>query len=245
MSEPLAAPEAPATPSLVPSPVAASPTATAMPPAVQPPAPAVPTPAPQADDKQEPHWLPDRLRRNAEAERKALLKELGIEDPKDAKKALAEYKAQKEAEKSELQRALEKASALEKAAGERDVYRAKVESWAKAEFEGLSEQQKTAIERIAGDDPLKRAEAIELLRPTWAAAATPSAPVVVSPAAPPAAPPVPAPVTNAPPAAIPRPGAQQSPWEKYQQIESEQGPVAASLFYQFNSRDIEISRPIA
>lgn len=245
MSEPLAAPTtAAAAPTSASDPAAPAPAAAATP-AVPTPAPAAPNPAPQSDDTKEPHWLAARLQRTEEAARKALLKDLGVEDPKDAKKALADYKARIEAEKSELQRANERAAALEAAAKERDVYRAKVETWAKAEFDGLNETQKAAIERIAGDDPLKRAEAIELLRPTWAIAA-PAAPVVpAAPAAPAAPPPIPAPANIAPPVAAPRPSAVQTPWEKFKQIEKEQGQYAASLFYQFNSRDIESSRPNA
>lgn len=242
MSEPLAAPVAPATAS---DPAAPAPAATATP-AVPTPAPAAPTPATQSDDRAEPHWLAARLQRTEEAARKALLKDLGVEDPKDAKKALADYKARIEAEKSELQKANERAASNEAAAKERDIYRAKVESWAKAEFDGLSEGQKAAIERLAGDDPLKRAEAIELLRPTWASAAPAvGAPAAAAPAAPAAPAPIAAPANIAPPPAAPRPSAVQTPWDKFQQIQKEQGQYAASLFYQLNSRDIETSRPIA
>jgi pyruvate dehydrogenase E2 component (dihydrolipoamide acetyltransferase) len=243
MSEPLAAPVAPAT---VPDPAAPAPAATAAP-AVPTPATAAPTPAPQGDDAKEPHWLAARLQRTEEAARKALLKDLGVEDPKDAKKALADYKARIEAEKSELTKANERASANEAAAKERDVYRAKVETWAKAEFDKLGDAQKAAIERLAGDDPLKRADAIELLRPTWGASALPAgtAPAAAAPAAPAAPAPIAAPANIAPPPAAPRPSTVQTPWDKFQQIQKEQGHYAASLFYQLNSRDIEISRPIA
>ncbi|MGK3981320.1 hypothetical protein WMF38_57515 [Sorangium sp. So ce118] len=242
MSEPLAAPVAPAPAA---DPVAPAAPAAAAPPVAPTPAPAAPTPAPQGDDAKEPHWLGARLQRTEEAARKALLKELGVEDPKDAKKALADYKARVEAEKSELQKAQERAAANEAAAKERDIYRAKVETWAKGEFDKLSDAQKAAIERLAGDDPLRRADAIELLRPTWgsAAPAAPAAPPV--PTAPAAPPPIPAPANIAPPAPAPRPSANQTKWEAFKQIEKEQGPVAASLFYQFNSRDIEASRPSA
>jgi pyruvate dehydrogenase E2 component (dihydrolipoamide acetyltransferase) len=242
MSEPLAAPVAPAPAS---DPAAPAPAAAATP-AAPTPAAAAPTPAPQGDDAKEPHWLGDRLRRTEEAARKALLKDLGVEDPKDAKKALADYKARIEAEKSELQKANERAASNEAAAKERDVYRAKVETWAKAEFDKLGDAQKAAIERLAGDDPLKRADAIELLRPTWTNAAPPAgAAPAAAPAAPAAPAPIAAPANIAPPPAAPRPSAVQTPWEKFKQIEKEQGSVAASLFYNFHSRDIETSRPIA
>lgn len=266
MSDAIAAPsDAPATPSPVPAPVAASvaapaapsvsaaPTAPVVAPSVVSPAPAASSPAAQSDDGKEPHWLPDRLRRAEDAARKSLLKDLGVEDPKDVKKALADYKAKVEAEKSEIQKALERAQAAESAAKERDVYKAKVESWAMAEFNALTDAQKAAVDALAGDDPLKRANAIEVLRPTWvaqaaAAAAVASAAAPVAPVAapaPPVPPPIPAPANIAPPVAAPKPTAQQTAWEKFHQIEKEQGAVAASLFYQFNGRDIEMSRPVA
>jgi pyruvate dehydrogenase E2 component (dihydrolipoamide acetyltransferase) len=245
MFEPLAAPVAP--PSVAASDPAVPAPAAAAAPAVPTPAPAAPTPATQSDDAKEPHWLAARLQRHEEAARKSLLKELGVEDPKDAKKALADYKARVEAEKSDLQKANERAASNEAAAKERDVYRAKVEAWAKAEFDKLGDAQKAAIERLAGDDPLKRADAIELLRPTWGVSAPPAG--AAAPAAAPAAPTAPAPIAApaniAPPPAAPRPSAVQTPWEKFKQIEKEQGSVAASLFYNFHSRDIETSRPIA
>jgi hypothetical protein len=245
MSEPLAAPaQAPAAPTSASDPATSAPAAAATP-VVPTPAPAAPTPATQSDDTKEPHWLAARLQRTEEAARKALLKDLGVEDPKDAKKALADYKARIEAEKSELQKAQERAASYEAAAKERDVYRAKVETWAKAQFDGLSETQKAAIERLAGDDPLKRADAIELLRPTWGTAAPATTVAATAPAATPTPPPIPAPANIAPPAPAPRPSAVQTPWEKFKQIEKEQGPYAAAVFYQFNSRDIEAARPNA
>lgn len=246
MTDTTAAPiDAPATPSSASSPAAATaaPAVAPTPPA----APAAPIPAPQTDEGKEPHWLPDRLRRTEEAARKALLRELGVEDPKDAKKALADYKARVEAEKSELQKAQERAAALEATAKQAEVYKAKVETWAKAEFDKLTESQKAAVERLAGDDPLKRADAIEVLRPTWAVAVPAQAPAAAPTAAPaPAAPPpVPAPATIAPPTGAPRPAEAQTAYEKFVEIERTQGPIVAQFFYAANERAIEASRPIA
>jgi hypothetical protein len=247
MPEPIAAPEVfiVAPPALstitagVPAaaPIAAPPVAPAATPA--PAAPATPAvPAPAEPDK-EPHWLPDRLRRAEEAARKAILKDLGVENPKDAKLALDAYKADQEAKKSELQKAQERAAALEAKANERDQYRSAVEAQAAADLASLTPEQRAAVEALAGDDPLKVSTAIRALRPTWAVSqtATPSAPV--APAAPP---PMAAPVNTAAPAAAPRPTSPKSKWDEFQELERT-NPRASGLFYSLNKLAIEASRP--
>lgn len=69
-------------------------------------------------DDQNPAWLPERLKRAEEAARKKMLADLGIEDPDTAKKLLADAKKRADDEKSESQKALEKAEAAAKRAAE-------------------------------------------------------------------------------------------------------------------------------
>jgi hypothetical protein len=201
-------------------------------------APAVPAIVPaHAEPEKEPHWLPDRLRRSEEAARKAILKELGVENPKDAKAALDAYKAVQEANKSELQKAQERAAALEAKANERDQYRSAVEAQAAADLASLSPEQRAAVEALAGDDPLKVSTAIRALRPTWAAPAAPG-----NPSAPAAPAPMAAPANTAAPAAAPRPTSPKSKWDEFQELERT-NPRAAGIFHTLNQRAIEASRP--
>jgi len=237
MHDPAAAPEASA-------PVIAAPAAAVVAPAQAtpaalptPPAPAAHTPA--AQDDKEPHWLADRLRREGEAARKAILKDLGVENPKDAKAALDAYKADQEAKKSELQKAQEKAAAHEAKANERDAYRAAVEAQAQADLAALTPEQRAFVEDIAGDDPLKIAMTIRKARPTWAVAASPAAPAGQ---APPAVPPIAAPASTAPPNTAPRPTTARTKFDEFADIERT-NPKAAGLFYSLNQRAIEASRP--
>lgn len=240
MPEPLTAPEAPiVAPAGAPAipagvPAAAAPAAPMTPAAA---APAVPIVPANAEPEKEPHWLPDRLRRSEEAARKAILKELGVENPKDAKAALDAYKAVQEANKSELQKAQERAAALEAKANERDQYRSAVEAQAAADLASLSPEQRAAVEALAGDDPLKVSTAIRALRPTWAAPAAPG-----NPSAPAAPAPMAAPANTAAPAAAPRPSSPKSKWDEFQDLDRS-NPRAAGLFYSLNKLAIEASRP--
>jgi len=227
------------------APLAAAPVAPAQPtPATAAHLPAAPTPAApaaapaQADDK-EPHWLSGRLDRA----KKELLKELGVEDVKDAKAALAAFKADQEAKKSDLQKAQERAASLETAAKERDLYKTHVEASSKASLAALTEAQRAAVTRLAGDDPLRIADAIDVLRPTWAAAAPAGTTGAPAPVAPP--PPAPAPANTAPPAGAPPPATQRTKHDEYTALKNEGKRQAADLFYQVNKLEIERTRPAA
>ena len=240
MPEPIVAPEAPiVAPAAAPVipvgvPAAAAPAAPMTPAAA---APAVPIAPANAEPEKEPHWLPDRLRRSEEAARKAILKELGVENPKDAKAALDAYKADQEAKKSELQKAQERAAALEAAAAERDQYRSAVEAQAAADLASLTPEQRAAVEALAGDNPLKVSTAIRALRPTWAVPAA-----SVNPSAPAAPAPMAAPANTAAPAAAPRPTSPKSKWDEFQELDRS-NPRAAGLFYSLHKLAIEASRP--
>jgi hypothetical protein len=206
-----------------------------------PPAPAAPVAAPQAPaaqpaastSEQDPSWLPKRLDEAKAAAKRELLKELGAEDPRDIKAALADLHAKREAEKSEIQKLTEKAAALATKATRADELEQVLSARAKREMAGLSEARRNAVIALAGDDPALRIKTIDALRPSWeeaeaqareaaaaaqaAAIAAAAAPVILpatpAPAAPqtpavaPAAVPAPAlaPAPPAPPAPLPAP----------------------------------------
>lgn len=170
-------------------------------PAAAPPAPSLATPdPPAAKDDKDPAWLPSRLER----ERKTLLKSLGIDTEADGKAAIAAYRAQQEASKSEAQKAAERIATLELQAQKLVDAQAVIAKRADVELRGLSDTQRAAVVEAAGADPGRQLSIIDAFKPTWAAA-TPAA-NVAPPVAPPV-PPLPAPAQTVPNAPAPPPAA--------------------------------------
>ena len=188
----------------------------------------------------DPAWLPGRIEQAKRAERAAILAELGIEDPKAGKEAIAAYRAHQEANKTELQRAMDRAAALEPLAKERDIYRARVEVMTSSELAALAPEQRTVVESIAGNDPIKIADTIALLKPTWARSA------IAPPVAPPA-PPLPTAPANAAPSGSPppKPGAVKTKYDEWQDLETSGKRNAANMFYSAHAGSIEQTRPVS
>lgn len=124
-----------------------------------------------ADEK--PSWLDARLER----ERKAVLKELGLDSLEDAKKAVAAARADEEAKKSTAQKAAELEASLKSTKAEKDQLAEALSIYAKSQLSALTEAQRSAVAAVAGDDPAKQLKTIEALRPTWASV-TAAAPVI-------------------------------------------------------------------
>lgn len=176
---------------------------------IAPPAPVaapVAPPAPEAPKIEREVRMPteafnERLASAQSAARNALLKELGITDPKEVQALLAEKHAREEATKSAEQRAAEKEAALVAERQRVESLLATVRARSEVEMGALTDAQKQAVLAIAGDDPAKRLAAIDALLPTWKTAApvSVSAPVTPpAPVAPPAPPPPAPPATTAP-----------------------------------------------
>jgi hypothetical protein len=196
-------------------------------PAAATPAPSAPVVAPKADDFQredkEPAWLPERLARERTAGIKDALKTLGVEDIKDAKAALDAHKASEEAKKTETEKLRAERDALSPKAKRVTELEAIISERATLEVAALTDAQKAAVARIAGDDPGAQLRAIDALKPTWA----------TTPVAPSAAP-IPKPATTSPTAAAPAPTAaptdnKLATWEA---IKATNPMMAASFFLQ-------------
>ena len=187
-------------------------------------------PATRADD-QNPPWLAERLER----ERKAMLKTLGVESEDDAKKALADFKAKQDAEKTEAQRNAEKLSELDRTKARASELEATVKGRASRELAGLSDAQRAAVLAIAGEDPAAQLKTIDALAPTWATAAPVA--TTTTPAATPAA--APAAATTAPPRSAPSDTTQTqaSPKETYQRLKAA-NPVAAAAYLKQHAQEI-------
>lgn len=143
------------------------------------PAPApVPTPAPvvaavpipTVDPNAEPAWLPTRLARATESAKAALLLELGVANPDEAKVAIAAAKAAADAKKSAEERAAELSTQLTASQTNAQKQAAYAKEMAGRMLMALTGEQQKAITDFAGDDPLKQYEAIKHFGPTWAAA---------------------------------------------------------------------------
>lgn len=144
----------------------------------QPASPPVPAAKPKYEvdyDPNNPPWLNDRLDRERKsaakeaeaAARKAMLAELGVDDPAVLKKLADEEKKRAEERKSLEQRVAERETALKAKDDRNRELEESVKSYAEMQLAGLTEQQKAAVLAVAGSDPPKQLKAIEALRPTW------------------------------------------------------------------------------
>ena len=140
--------------------------ASAVPATATPPAPAEPAPEkPRVQaDALPPDALKARLESAQQTARRELLKELGVEDPKDAKQALAELKQRQDAERTELEKAQAEADTLKAKATKADTYREILSRRAMAEMADLTEQQRATIKELAGDDPASVVNVIDKMR---------------------------------------------------------------------------------
>lgn len=138
-----------------------------------------PAPAPKAgqDAGGEPAWLAPRLER----ERAKVLKDLGIESPEEAKKALEKIKQVEEAQKSDAQKRGELESTLKAERAAKQEMAEALGAYAKSQMGALTEAQRNAVAAVAGEDPAKQLKTIEALKPTWAGAAAPAAPAAPPP----------------------------------------------------------------
>lgn len=116
------------------------------------------------DDKGQfqPAWLNERVaqaKRNAEAE---VLKRLGVSDVDAAAKAIAKAKELEDASKSELQRKDDRIKALEPHEQQAKSYRDALDKRAQVELARLPPAAQERIKAIAGDDPIKVLESVDL-----------------------------------------------------------------------------------
>ena len=147
-------------------------------------------PAEGAD--KEPSWLKGRLDRERDSVTKTLLRELGVTDVKDAKAAVEELKKLRDAQRSEEEKLRLRNAELEPAAKQLESYRAFASAQAEEALSSLTEEQKSVVMSLAGDDPIKLITAVRAFKsmaPATAPAAKPLAPPASTSAASPSPPP--------------------------------------------------------
>lgn len=180
----------------------------------------------------------------SEKQQAALLAKLGAKNPDELVQAVGKFREAEESRKTELEKLMERTTKAEGEAGAAKLYRDRLAAIMQRELESLTPAQRAAVEKFGGDDPLKAADALDFLRPTWQSAATPAGPVgetpSVAPAAPPTKPAPPAPANAALPTNAPPPAAVRTKWEEFDAIKN---PIAKNVFYATHSKEIEDSRP--
>jgi hypothetical protein len=221
---PVATPHAAATPP-------AAPVAAATPPIAPTPAPVVAT---EVQTTADPNWLTPRLDQAKKAAQSALLKALGVKDEAEAKALLDRAKAAADAEKTALEKANSEIASLKGTTARVELLEKTVKARADLELATLTEGQRIAVAKIAGDDPARTLDAIDTLKPTWIVAAPPPAvPAVVAPVAAPPAPVVapPPPANTSPPPTAPGGAAGSPPDRKaeYAALKTK-NPHAAAIY---------------
>lgn len=132
------------------------------------------------DDNAEPNWLPARLARHE----KTLVKGLGVDSADEARALIDEarkLKAEKLSGEEKMRAEIDALKPWETRARSLEVV---VKSRAEYELAALSQQQRDAVLRIAGDDYGKQLDMVATLRPTWTQGAPPTQEAVKAVAAP-------------------------------------------------------------
>lgn len=183
---------------------------------------ATPTPTPAAITTQEDRaWLNERLAQAKSSERDKIFRDLGVPDMTAAK-----AKIDAAAKADEAARALNAANA------EKERLSSAVREYAGRMMMGLTDAQKAAVTKIAGEDPAKQVETIVALSETWArekpaATAEPAAAPAATPAPAPAAPPATTAITSpAPGSGTPAPSDPRSTFKNLQSS----NPFAAAQY---------------
>lgn len=233
------------------TPTSATPAAVAPPAANATPAPAAgnPAPVPAATSKPDQVEMPraafnERLQREREAGTKSLLDQLGVNDPAVLKSLIDEHKAREEAKKSIEEKAATTAAQLEAERQDKARLLSVVKERVDVEFGLLSEAQKSAVIKLAGDDPEKRLRAIDALWPTWQNETKPTpTPTPAADDKTPAPPPPPAKDT-APRAAAPADDGKTvstDPRGEYERVGKE-NPFAAALHGHRHAREVYVRK---
>lgn len=213
---------------------AATETSTQTPPAatttVVTPPPATATTAPK---REEITLTSEQLAERLDRARREQLKQLGAENVEDVKKALDEFKAKQELEKTEAQKNAEKLAELDRVKARAAVLEETTKARAQREFALLTDSQKAAVVAIAGEDHAAQLKAIDVLAPTWAASAAQDPPPAAATKTAPAA------TTTAPPRAAPADNAQThlTPKEQYLRLK-QTDPLKAVAYLNQHAKEI-------
>lgn len=161
---------------------------------------------------------------------KEALKALGVEKIEDAKALLDFAKQAKDAQKTEFEKLQDQIKALEPKAQKAEAYEKLVADMVTAQFEGLPDAAKAAIDKVANGDPQERLRMMNVMRDAGLLNPGPPKPPAPANAAPASAPPSPAPARTA--------------WDEYQDLK-QKSSVLGSVYYETHKAEIERTRPAA
>lgn len=113
----------------------------------------------------------EREKGAAEA-RAAQLKSLGVENEDELKAALKDRQERLDAEKSQADKLADITARHAETSKRAQRYETIIKARATAELADLTDEQRAAVESLAGDDPAETLKAITALRPTWGKPAT-------------------------------------------------------------------------
>jgi transcriptional regulator with XRE-family HTH domain len=134
-------------------------------------------------------WLPERLAQAGRSATRELLKQFGAENPDELKAKLAKLTEIERSSMSEIERAKAELEDLKPKAAKVSQYETILKARVTAELAELTDEQRSAVETLGGDDPAALMKTIDALKPTWAAqAAAQQTPAAQTPAAPQATP---------------------------------------------------------
>ena len=199
----------------------------------QPASPAQPSQAPV--DEQNPSWLKPRLEQARGAERNALLKQFGVENPEQLSAKLQELEQLKKSQMSETERAAQELTDARNKAAKLQPFQDEFTRLITVAFDRLPEETRQQIDAEANGDALERSRFMRVMGLIGAGPAkaqqAQAQPATTTP-----------PGTPKPPAA--NGATPQTPWEKYQALLTNQATrLQAGIFYRSNAIAIEASKP--
>jgi len=196
------------------------------------PEPAAEKPKTSTDDLP-PEALTARLKREHEAGLKEALRELGVENIKDAKVALDAYKKLQHESMTEAERIRTERDEYKSKAEKADEYAKVVSEQATAALSSLTEAQTETVTKLAGDDPVRQLQVVTQLRASGMLGSPPPEPKKMA-----------APASTAPPQSAPAPTAtteQQQALSTYESLKA-RNPVEAARYHQRHYAAISAAR---
>jgi hypothetical protein len=186
-------------------------------------------------DEQNPSWLKPRLEQARGAERNALLKQFGVENPEQLSAKLQELEQLKKSQMSESERAAQELIDARNQAAKLQPFQDEFTRLITVAFDRLPEETRQQIDAEANGDALERSKFMRVMGLIGAGPAkaqqTQAQPATTTP-----------PGTPKPPAA--NGSTPQTPWEKYQALLTNPATrLQAGIFYRSNAIAIEASKP--
>jgi hypothetical protein len=180
--------------------------------------------------------LKSRLEEERSKARNSLLKDLGFEKASDIAAVLKSVKDKQDAELTEVERLKKQLGEFAPKVERLTTLEARFASLVEHQFGALPDNVRQAIDEVANGNAEERLRMIDVFRKSGLLGGH-----ATQPTDPPAGA-IPKPASNGSTAPAPRGAAVRTKYEELVELEK-RNPIAASIFYQANQREIEASRP--